>query len=431
MATKLTWHDGNQVWSKIIGKKLSKDGKRLVQAQWYFTPNREKSEVLAAARRAEWQRLTKGWEGHRLLLDVTGHVFAETPHWSDHKSPPQTAEVQELVRAFRREREQPPQSEFAEMHQDLIVTDCASLFMAHRKSREGVDFKPTTNKSLKTDLDGAIRAIDSQLLMAKLMPSHLDEQRVMLLKTCGSTNTAKNYGRAMKMMLDWYYDSIYFFGGMIPKGIGEIFSRYPKKRPSKPKHLPFDTLKLILSEASRRRRLYLMLMLNTGMQPTDIPHLQYDSFSLSKSTVNWRRQKNERVKDPADHEITSHLWPETVELVQQFISKKPGPAFVTINGQPLYHESASNNRQNAVTKSLAKFFERISRVHEVHASAKNFRQTGAQLIHEATEDYELSQIWLGRRFKIVDQPYLRQVFRRLEKASGTVRDQLLHAGVLP
>jgi integrase len=424
---KLTWHDGNQVWSKIIGKRRSKRGKTLVQAQWYFTPNREESLILAAARQVEWRRLEKGWDGHRVLLDVTGDAFANIPHWIEKRPQQRTAEVQEIIEAFR--RRQPPQSEVAEMHRDLVVGDCASLFMSHRKKREGVDFKPTTNKSLKIDLDGALRAIDGRILMMELMPSHLDEQRVVLLKTCGSTNTAKNYGRAMKMMLDWYYDSVYFFGGLIPKGIGEVFGRYPKKRPSKPKHLPFDVLKLIFSEASRRRRLYLMLMLNTGMQPTDIPQLRQDSFSLTKSTVNWYRQKNERVKDPSSHQITSYLWPETLDLVRQLIGNKPGPAFLTIDGKPLSHESVSNNRQNAVTKSLTKFFKRISRVHTADASAKHFRQTGAQLIYEATEDYALSQIWLGRKFRVVDQPYLRQVFSRLENASEVVRERLLDAGV--
>ena len=28
----------------------------------------------------------------------------------------------------------------------------------------------------------------------------------------------------MKMTLDWYYDSPYFFGGIVPKGIKEVFA---------------------------------------------------------------------------------------------------------------------------------------------------------------------------------------------------------------
>ena len=216
-----------------------------------------------------------------------------------------------------------------------------------------------------------------------------------------------------------------------PKGIDEVFARYPNRREARPKHLSDDVLKAVLSAAGSRRRLYLMLMLNTGMQPTDIPQVTHDAFDRDRSTVRWQRQKNQRMKNPFDQEIISYLWPETMELVVKFLSDEPGPAFLTVDGKSLYHESASQNRQNAVTKSLAKFFGKIERDKSIEVSAKNFRQTGAQAIHEVTEDYSLSQIWLGRGFKKVDRPYLKEMYGNLHKASLAVRDRLVIFGVLP
>ena len=118
-------------------------------------------------------------------------------------------------------------------------------------------------------------------------------------------------------------------------------------------------------------------MLNAGMQPTDIPHLTRDAFNFERGIVKWFRQKNERVKNPADHEITSYLWPETLELVQESMCRQPGPAFRTANGKPMYHESAGRNRQNAVAKALAKFFKKVAGITELERAKKLQADGGA------------------------------------------------------
>jgi hypothetical protein len=169
-------------------------------------------------------------------------------------------------------------------------------------------------------------------------------------------------------------------------------------------------------------------MLNAGLQPTDIAHVHGKGYELAKRTVRWQRQKNDRLEKPNDHEVESLLWPETAAVVEKFMCPGDGLAFRNAGGGPLYHETKSGNRHNAVTKSLNKFFERIERVHGLKVTAKNFRQTGAQLIHEVTGDYGLSQVWLGRPFKVVDKPYLVRVYDHLFEASEKVRERLVAGG---
>lgn len=425
---KLTWHPGAQVWSKVIGKQPSKDGNRLVQAQFYFTANREESETLATARRAEWKRLKATWQrSHGPFLKTLGDQFHDTPHWYT-KNGHGSKVTAEAVEAVRREADTPTQDEIAYEHRDVTVTECAYWFGKHRQGREGTDFDASSNRSFETDLKGALGCIDTGLLMRDLQAFHVDDMRVNLLKACKSPNTALNYGRAFKMMLEWYYGSPMFVGGIAPKGIMEVFDKFPRKRPATPNHLSAGTLKLVLSEATDRRGLYLMLMLNTGMQATDIPALEADAFDLSTGTVRWFRQKNDRLLQPNDHEVISHLWPETVALVRRFIAPS-GLAFRQPDGKPLSKVTAGRNRNNAVAKGLGKFFIRLNKRKGVDVSAKNFRQTGAQLIQEVS-DYELSRVWLGRPFKTVDKPYLSAVYQRLAVALVHVRERLASEGVL-
>jgi hypothetical protein len=74
---KLTWHNGSGVWSKVIGKRVSKAG-QLIQAQHYFTSNREQSEAAAVA--LKWttrkKRLAVSHRPHRELMKKP---FPETP----------------------------------------------------------------------------------------------------------------------------------------------------------------------------------------------------------------------------------------------------------------------------------------------------------------------------------------------------------------
>ncbi len=69
--------------------------------------------------------------------------------------------------------------------------------------------------------------------------------------------------------------------------------------------------------------------------------------------------------------------------------------------------------------------------HQIKASSKNFRQTGAQLIFKATGRYDLSRIWLGREFATEDKPYLKEIVGRLNKASMRVHRRLVRREVFP
>jgi hypothetical protein len=192
------------VWTKIVGRHLSKDRTRLIQKQWYFTASEVESQKLAAAKKAEWRNLSKSWNArHRPCLELFDEPFPAIPHWyNEHgvegeTSGPSPEERKEWDKAI-----QPTPSEVAEMYADMDVAECAVLFRAYRKRLEGIDFKTTTNKSFNTDLSGILTCIDNRLIMSELLPADVAAVRVNLLRKCKSRNTAHNYAGAFRMMLD-------------------------------------------------------------------------------------------------------------------------------------------------------------------------------------------------------------------------------------
>lgn len=426
---ELTWHEGSRRWSKVIGKRLNVGQDRLVQAQWYFGPNYDTSLQLAKARKAEWTALKRTWRrDHQPYLTALLEPFADTPHW--YSKAHGSGVTVEHVQTVQAELDTPDQDEVAEMHAETTVAECAVLYLAHRRDREGTDFKSTSNKSFEIDLKGGLREIDNTLTMAGLKAHHVDQMRVRILKAANSPRTARNYCVAVKMMLEWYYGSEFFYGGSEPKGLRAVYKKFPKLKAARPKHLPLATLKTVIAKATEQRRLYLMLMLNTGMQPTDIAAVLAKDIDLDAGVVKWIRRKNDRLLSENDYEVESHLWPETAWLVKRQAAKT-GLAFRTHDGKPLYHETGSRNRQNAVTKSLGKYFKRLYERFEIDVSAKNMRQTGAQMVYAEGGNYELSRVWLGREFRQEDKPYLAKLIKELNQVTDRIGDRLRAEGIFP
>jgi hypothetical protein len=428
---KLSWHPVHKLWCKVIGKRIDKSGKRLVQAQHYFSFHRDESETAAAAIKSQWVHLKKTWDlDHAPVLIALDEPFAKIPHWYKIQSVAGrgSAVTDANVKAMIDTRDDVTPAEMAFEHADMTLDEVVAKYLAHRRSREGVDFKAESNKSFESDLNGAMRFVDGSLPAVTFEAGQVDAMRVAMTKSKElKRRSIRNFGAAFKAMLVWYWKSTYFRGGTPAGDFDAEFAKYPKVRPAKPVHLPMKTMKAIFNEATAVRRLYLLLMLNTGMQPTDIATVQASGFDLQAGKVTWKRHKNDRIDEPSDVEVISKLWPETVVAVKGFIHKS-GLAFRNQNGKPLAKVTAGRYRLNAVAKQLAKLFERLAK-NRIKANAKNFRQTGAQMILEAG-NYDLSQIWLGRGFEMVDRAYLAQKYHQLDLASDAVRARLLSEGVL-
>ena len=427
MRIKLTWHPGSHRWSKVIGKRVADDRKRLVQAQHYFTAVREESESLALAMKAEWVALKRTWvASHRPYLETVDEPFLGIPHWYDGSE--KTVSSDKENEAFSAESNHVTPSETADAHREATLKEVKARYFTDRKVGEGIDFKGHSNRNHEVNLDNAMRFIDPLQVAADLTDEHVNSMRLKMLNPNSglSRRTARNYGMAFKAMLVWYWKSELFYGRPTPN-FDSVFAKFPKIKAAKPKHLPFAVLKTIFGMADAKRRLYLLLMLNTGMTAADIAHVQAAGFDLRAKKVTWKRQKNDRLDRPSDVEVISHLWPETIEAVRSFKATS-GLAFRNKDNGPLEHITKGRNRLNSVAKVLNTLFRKVRK--KGHAvTAKNYRQTGAQLIKDES-DTALSRVWLGRSFEMVDQAYLIETYAKLDSAAEKVHQKLLAAGVL-
>ena len=139
--------------------------------------------------------------------------------------------------------------------------------------------------------------------------------------------TARDYLADLKAFAGWAEDQglIEFPQGLRKKTfrLGEVNKVFFEK----------EEIAKILSAASERTRLYLLLMLNTGCQQTDIAGLTHDKVDWGKKTLARKRSKTGHHANVPS--VTYKLWPETFRLLEQFRSEHLERVLLNDDGQPL------------------------------------------------------------------------------------------------
>jgi len=100
---------------------------------------------------------------------------------------------------------------------------------------------------------------------------------------------------------------------------------------------PMKDIKAFLAVLSDRLRLYCLLAWNTGMNNTDIGHLEPKAIDWTASTMTRRRVKTKKwVGVP---KVTYYMRAEVVRLLKQEMSEGTEYVLNDANGQPLYISS--------------------------------------------------------------------------------------------
>ena len=159
-----------------------------------------------------------------------------------------------------------------------------------------------------------------EFILAQMKPIGKKKQR-------WAPHTAKEVLTFLKAFADWAADQELIEYPMRLKKrkirVGRVEKEYFEKK----------ELSAMLSAAPERTRLYLLLMLNTGCQQSDICELKHTDVNWRKRTVTIRRNKTERY--PNVPEVTYPLWPETFLLLKKHRSKHPELVLVGTTGNPL------------------------------------------------------------------------------------------------
>jgi integrase len=184
------------------------------------------------------------------------------------------------------------------------------------------------------------------------------------------------------------------FGGTIAKKITVLTIQEVSKR---------------LHSATKPTKLYLLLILNCGMQQEDISDLLHEEIDLRAGTLTRKRSKTGKHEDVPV--VTYKLWNGTRTLLKEFRSKHARLALTTDECRPLKTEAVVNGKLTK-TDNIVSAYRRLERDQlKLGASAcrplKLFRKTSSSLLEKHKDFGKYAQYFLGHSPRtIADKHYV-------------------------
>ncbi len=145
-------------------------------------------------------------------------------------------------------------------------------------------------------------------------------------------------------------------------------------------------VKAILEASSERKRLWWLLMLNTGMYPSDLARLTHDEVDWKAGRIRRKRSKT-RDRSPNVPKVDYKLWKETFALLKKYRSEHPTLVLLNEDGNPLWREVERNGRIDRDNNLRTAWFQLLTEImklpKEQRKPLKSFRKTPSTMLQQS------------------------------------------------
>ena len=186
----------------------------------------------------------------------------------------------------------------------------------------------------------------------------------------------------------------------------------------------------LVTKASQRTRLYILLTLNTGMTQKDIADLQHCEVDFEEGRI--RRKRSKTRKQSSVPVVDYKLWPETLALLKAEAAE-PGSGLVLRNdrGGLLWTEFFGEDGRVKKNDNIRNAFERVRRKTGIKTTFKALKKQSASLLRGSKEYHGVLGLFLGHApSSIAERNYAGTPQELLDEAVGWLREQYQAAGCL-
>lgn len=185
-----------------------------------------------------------------------------------------------------------------------------------------------------------------------------------------------------------------------------------------------DEIKALLNAATDRTKLYLLLMLNTGMTQKDISDLRPNEVNWQQGTITRKRSKTARHENVPT--VTYRLWRETFRLLCQERAQGASTVLVNSEGGTLKVENLDAGGKLSKIDNVVSAFSRLKRRVKIKKPLKLIRKTSATLLKSDKKFPGVEVVFLGhsprsiadRHYAQVPQALLDEAIKWLGKQYG-------------
>ena len=185
-----------------------------------------------------------------------------------------------------------------------------------------------------------------------------------------------------------------------------------------------DEIKRLLSSASDTTRLYLLLMLNCGMQQADIAELRHDEVDWKRGYIHRKRSKTRKGNRSENVPTVRYLlWAETISLLKEHRSSDKHLVLTNQKGQPLKVETIENGKLKKVD-NIRSAYRRLAIKVKVDKPSKLLRKTAATKLGSHPEYSRFAQHFLGHApSTIADRHYVVPPQEQFDEAVSWLRNE--------
>lgn len=197
---------------------------------------------------------------------------------------------------------------------------------------------------------------------------------------------------------------------------------------SQQKAKTLDTAQItkLLSAASNRTRLYLLLGLNCAMTQQDIADLQPSEVDWTAGKITRKRSKTSDVGSVP--EVTYRMWPMTFALLKSERSEATDRVLLTQDGRPLKTETISESSKFQKTDAVRLALRRLSEKTGIEFTMKMLKKTSASLLRNNRHYSGIESLFLDhaptsmaqKHYTSIPQDLLDEAIAWLGKELGTV-----------
>jgi integrase len=217
-----------------------------------------------------------------------------------------------------------------------------------------------------------------------------------------TTTYAKGLLATLKTFVRWLWESEVI--EQLPRNLGTL--RITADIPTI-KTLTTGEIKTLLTEATERTRLFILLMLNTGMTGKDISDLIPNEVEWTIGRVTRKRSKTKREKNVPV--VSYRLWQATFDLLKQYGSRKGERVFHNKTGQPLRRWSEKDNGKPRNVDNVRGVWAKLTERTGIRKPLKLLRTTSASTLAKHMEYGRFAFLFLGHSPKTTAERHYVQV----------------------
>jgi integrase len=181
----------------------------------------------------------------------------------------------------------------------------------------------------------------------------------------------------------------------------------------------------LLTEASDRTKLYILLMLNCGMTQKDVSDLLVSEVDWDDGRIIRKRSKTSGEENVPV--VNYKLWRETFRLLEQErAADSKERVLLNSNGSPIWSEEITNDGKYQKTDNIKNAFDRLRKETKIAKPLKSLKKTSASLLRDNEKFSNLEGLFLGhapqsmsdKHYAKLPQTLLDQAVQWLENEYG-------------